>query len=666
MALKLYNENDITDVASAIREKSGSMHTYTVAQMPEAIRAISTEEKIVHADIPQYVKTAVCELATKVRSVQTEKTITFLAMSDSHYYGNQGSAGVDSYTDSNGTQGNISNLHAAMAAKALVYILDIDFLAHLGDQTWGSKTTTPALLESQVGTLSGYLGEAYKGLPNFCVIGNHDTGIYYHDAQVAAGKSGVFTQSGKWLCDNFTSRAPEGSVIAGQNYGGYLYCDFADKKLRVFQLNTSERHVYDQTDNATLGSQRIWLAKALEDLNSKSDSASWSFLLLSHYPADYGATMPLSELLKAYVEGGSIAISHENGSSYTANFAGKNGAKLIAQFHGHVHNFKVGKLNSYATGKAKTYDAWRVCIPNAQYNRENYYSTVGSYTDIDFSESDGYPKTPDTAKDTSFVVNVIDPEKQLIHSFVYGAGYDRIISYGAAVYYSVSKTLTACSIDNDATSVEQGTLYEAQITANDKYTLSTVKITMGGIDVTSAAYSSGRISIEKVTGDIVITAVATKPITYTNLVPTSIDNTGEVYNDTGYKNGYCLNSSGGENSDMGKFTVTGFIPVDLKWTEDKTDNVLRIGGSAQVANYSDYGWRISGYDAAYGHVKTIAFSGMAANITVSNGVLALADIDNYFGTNANIAFIRISCATGTSTATVNGAELVVTLNEEID
>lgn len=663
MSKKLYEESDVQAIADSIRAKNGSSGKYTVSQMAAEVGKLSAEELISNADIPDYVKAEALEVARKVTQVQTDKTITFLAISDSHYYGDQGSSGVDTYVDSNGTQGNVSNLHCAMAAKILTYALKMDFIAHLGDMTWGNKTTTPELLHSQVETLSGYLQEAYGSFPKFCCVGNHDSGIYYHNAQIAAGQTGKFTESAEWIYDHFTKFSESDStVISGKDCGGYCYRDFADKKLRVFMLNTSQALIQASSDNCTYGSQRIWFGQALLNLNAKENASEWSFLILAHYPADYGGTMPLSELLKAYIEGGSISITDErDGTATTLNFSEHNGAKMIAQFHGHVHNFLVSKLYSYSSGSGKQYDAWRVGIPNAQYNRENYYSTVGKYTDISFAEEKSYPKTPNTGKDTSFVVNVVDPEEQVIHSFCYGAGYDRTIGYGATVYYSISAVLTNVTIDNAATSAEKGSSYTATITPKDGYTIDSVTVTMGGVDVTSSAYQDGVISIAEVTGELKITAAASKPVTYTNLVPTSTDASGAVYNGTGYKDFCAIDSSGGEKDVSVQFSATGFIPV-------KKGDTIRIGGSAAGRDYTEYNWRVCFYDSSYGFLQNRNGSQWAANGTYTaedNGVHAWAP--NQYACTDTARFMRLSCRTNDSgAATANGAGLIVTVNEPIE
>lgn len=76
--------------------------------------------------------------------------------------------------------------------------------------------------------------------------------------------------------------------------------------------------------------------------------------------------------------------------------------------------------------------------------------------------------------------------------------------------HTVTLTLENASSSNAATAAVDGTSYETVITAEDGYTISSVTVTMGGIDITSTAWNAGTgtISINAVTGDVVITASA--------------------------------------------------------------------------------------------------------------------------------------------------------------
>jgi glycerophosphoryl diester phosphodiesterase len=75
--------------------------------------------------------------------------------------------------------------------------------------------------------------------------------------------------------------------------------------------------------------------------------------------------------------------------------------------------------------------------------------------------------------------------------------------------YNITRNLTGCSLSNTEDNVLISKAYYGEVIPNEGYSLKngTVKITMGGVDITSSAYSNGIINIENVTGDIVITVV---------------------------------------------------------------------------------------------------------------------------------------------------------------
>lgn len=111
-------------------------------------------------------------------------------------------------------------------------------------------------------------------------------------------------------------------------------------------------------------------------------------------------------------------------------------------------------------------------------------------------------------------------------------------------YQTITKNLTGCTISNSASQVDYGESYTASITPESGKTITSVVIKMGGVDITSTAYSagSGAISIEKVTGVVTITAAASAPsVAYTitrNLTNCASSNTansiaeGAVYSTT--------------------------------------------------------------------------------------------------------------------------------------
>ena len=597
--------------------------------MAELLSGVSVD-KINHADIPDYVKSEALAVAEKVKAVMEADSIVFLAISDLHHTGPQ----VDNWQ----TNINAGNLHACQALKVLSYSLpQIDFACMLGDVTFGNAKTTTELMQQQFNQINGWLGEAWKNIPQLRTVGNHDTGEYS-------------TLVGAQFLKNNIWKYNEGAVYGSEEYG-YCYRDFAEKKLRVICLNTCEGETVSGENAAYCCSpeQLLWFAQTLYAVGSKADAAQWGIIVLGHYPLDLGGAYPTGNIVKAYVAGESTV---QNG--VTVNFNGHNSAKFIANVHGHNHCFQFGKLHSVANGQGTEFDAWRMCTPNACFYRNN--SGVVTMNGISFGDPAPHDKTAGTGKDTAFNVNVINPSEQVLYSFCYGAGIDRTIGYAATVYYSITNTLTNVTTSNDAVAAEDGTAYSATITAADGYTMSSVTVAMGGTDITSTAYNSdtGVVSIAAVTGDVVITAKATKVVSYHNLVPMAVDSSGAS---APYTDGLMLSSSGTTSEDN-HFTTTGFIPFD-----GAAVHIYRIGGEG--ITWNEYGARLAWYNADF----TLKGSVLSYN-QLDKSIYYPTKIDDpnaavTFSTDANVApphgaaYFRVS-------AKGKGENLVVTLDEKIE
>lgn len=630
MSKKLYEESSIRDIANAIREKNGTTTKYKVAEMGAAVTALPNEDTITHADIPSYVKAEALAVAEKVKAVMEADSIVFLSVSDFHHTGTQ----VDSWQ----TNINAGNLHACQALKVLSYSLpQIDFACMLGDVTFGNAKTTTQLMQQQFNQINGWLGEAWKNIPQLRTVGNHDTGEYS-------------TLVGAQFLKNNIWKYNEGAVYGSEEYG-YCYRDFAEKKLRVICLNTCEGETVSGESAAYCCSpeQLLWFAQTLYAVGSKADAAQWGIIVLGHYPLDLGGAYPTGNIVKAYVAGESTV---QNG--VTVNFNGHNSAKFIANVHGHNHCFQFGKLHSVANGQGTEFDAWRMCTPNACFYRNN--SGVVTMNGISFGDPAPHDKMAGTGKDTAFNVNVINPSEQVLYSFCYGAGIDRTIGYAATVYYSITNTLTNVTTSNDAVAAEDGTAYSATITAADGYTMSSVTVAMGGTDITSTAYNSdtGVVSIAAVTGDVVITAKATKVVSYHNLVPKAVDSSGAS---APYTDGLMLSSSG-TTSEYNHFTTTGFIPFD-----GAAVHIYRIGGEG--ITWNEYGARLAWYNADF----TLKGSVLSYD-QLDKSIYYPTKIDDpnaavAFSTDANVsppkgaAYFRVS-------AKGKGENLVVTLDEKIE
>ena len=630
MAKKLYEEASVQDIAAAIREKTGGAETYKIAQMGAAVRGITTSDQIAHADIPRYVKAEALAVAEKGKAGLQNDSIVFLTIADFHHAGPQ----VDGWQ----TNINAGDLHACQALKVLSYSLpQIDFACMLGDVTFGNAKTTTAMMQQQFDQINGWLGEAWKNIPQFRTVGNHDTGEYS-------------TLVGAQFLRNNITKYNAGAVYGSEEYG-YCYRDFAEKKLRVICLNTCEGETISGNNAAYCCSpeQLLWFAQTLHAVGSKADAAQWGIIVLGHYPLDLGGAYPAGNIVKAYVAGESTV---QNG--VTVNFSGHNAAKLVMNVHGHNHCFQYGKLHSVANGQGTEFDAWRMCTPNACFYRNN--SGVVTMNGISFGDPAPYDKTAGTGKDTAFNVNVINPSEQVVYSFCYGAGIDRTIGYADTIYRSITNSLIHVTSSNAAVSAEDGAAYTATLTAEKGYTMGTVVVKMGGTDITATAYNAdtGVISIAAVTGDVVITAKATKEVSYHNLVPTAVDSSGVS---APYTDGKMLSSSG-VVSDNPSFVTTGFIPFD-----GGASHTYRIGGEG--IKWNEYGSRIAWYKADFSlkgsvvkHDQLGKSQYFPTKIDDPNAAVA-------FTTDINVAppqgaaYFRVS-------AKGSGANLIVTLDEPIE
>lgn len=141
--------------------------------------------------------------------------------------------------------------------------------------------------------------------------------------------------------------------------------------------------------------------------------------------------------------------------------------------------------------------------------------------------------------------------------------------------YSITNNLTNCTNSNTNTSINENDSYRAKLTPNENYALSTVVVTMSGVDITKTAYTNGNILIENVTGNIVITANATEQSVSTNIA---------------YQVGYSCDTSGNIVEDDKK-AVTDYIPVTSgnMTTSSELYHVIRYFNSTKTYTGSSNG-----------------------------------------------------------------------------
>lgn len=590
--------------------------------------------------VPDYVRKEANRVIKSALAVQNEHCLTMGILSDIHH------------------KFNDASIHAALhAGQALAHIrkyMNLDCCACLGDVINGGPNDGKLLSENYYNYVNFCICEGFIGVPNFRCNGNHDTLPYNIDGVFSASE--VYARIGIWNAD-----AVKDPDNLSRNYG---YYDFLYQKIRVIYLNTCDvgdipvkSKMTDFPGCLITATQLTWLASVL-DLSEKPDASSWGIVLLGHHPLDWpssrytdaeGKSWDMSTqgaltLLDAYAAGasGSVIV---NGSTATFNFAGKNAARIICYLHGHTHNYVTGEM-----GGAKVK---RLALPNVLPGRDNEYTSKDG-----MFEALAYPKTADSAEDTAFCIVTIDRKNHKIIATHYGAGYDRVVFYDThnALEYTITYRLTNTTTDNSSTTVMEGGSYTANLIPVTGYSLTSVTVIQGGIDVTSAMYRNGTVTVPNATGNLVITATAEEiSKSYVNQIPLSVDVDGSIFNEIGYKADVRINSSGSEVADTGHY-LTGLIPFT-------TGDVIRLKG-CQILEENGVTAPFALYDTNKGFISVVSYTNLLLAYSVETDDSGITTVDTSTIINegntwsSDAAYIRFMAPAMDDTS-------VLTINEEI-
>ena len=244
-------------------------------------------------------------------------------------------------------------------------------------------------------------------------------------------------------------------------------------------------------------------------------------------------------------------------------------------------------------------------------------------------------------------------------------------------YQTITKNLTGCTISNNASQVDYGEAYTATIAAESGKTITSVVVKMGGVDITSTAYTagSGAINIAKVTGAVTITAVATMPsVTYTitrNLTNVASSNTansiaeGASYNTTltptgTYKKlgdisvtmgGADISSSAVSGNNIAISKVSGNIVITCKAVITNIIDTIGISANTRISTSSGDNRAQRGYAAIGANKDAASLIHLTAGDTLRiKGVSLPASNDSY----SAIVFYNASGTFITATYLHNG------------
>ena len=367
------------------------------ADIADAERRIEDLEKN-RSTVPQAVITGASDLVDKALSREDTRTLRFLISSDAHQKN-------DHELITKGTK------ELAQAHGEVLKLIGVDFVANLGDTTWGSSTSDNTTVLEEGKVYNRFMLDTIRGETQMWTEGNHET-----DKLTASQIHGLIYANNKGLVQD-----------ADHWIEGYGYMDFPNQKVRVICLNTNQGTASGNVSGMS-NEQLKWLAETALDMSGKPD---WGIITMGHHPLSHNTVSLMryaAETIKAFINGDNFSFTTNDNFTFGIDYTNKN-CQYIGHFHGHAHAFSVVKMQRYvSSGVYEELDAWEICIPNACYTRNNQYLNNGQYSER-YSTETTYNKDDIDGKRTSFNLVTVCLNEKKIYADNYGAGIDRVISY---------------------------------------------------------------------------------------------------------------------------------------------------------------------------------------------------------------------------------------------
>lgn len=578
MSEYLIQSDTLTEIANAIRTKSGKSNPIAVSNMATEISQIYTDSSSEMVDNPSYFYAETADTIKKLANLRKSGTLFIVFITDSHMY-----------TSSNNKQ----YFDVQMASiKAVCSAIKPDLLVHGGDMTNGSesKYTTIGFTDAIVKQL-----KEINGNDTLILIGNHDGNCISNSTNESERitESEMLTMYRSWD-DGFIY--PEGKM--------YGHRDYDDLGLRVIRLHS---YMGDNTYGG-LGTNWGYPNDEVTWFTSTALNTDHDIIILSH--------QTLSPILQGYQESQDIPHNGTTIQQAIDNWQNEN-RHCVGVIHGHVHWDYVSKGKTTITvidheskeeiSRIGTYgEFYEYAQGLSNYlvssSTETISPPVSSYRDAP-KNAIVYGRTVNTTTQALWTAIVVNPTTQKIDFVRFGAGNDVSMSY------ITDSTVDVTSV---TLNLQSGELYKGEsvdlIATVYPEDASNKSLIWESSDPNTATVNSGHVTALKVgTCTITVKTVdGNKTATYSLLVKNApkvnalslaIDSEGNQYNNgLGYKEGYRLNSSGAESAQSDSY-VTGFIPCEV-------GDTIELDGFNTVASDVTSGANYC-YIAVYDSSKTL-------------------------------------------------------------
>ena len=206
------------------------------------------------------------------------------------------------------------------------------------------------------------------------------------------------------------------------------------------------------------------------------------------------------------------------------------------------------------------------------------------------------------------------------------------------IYYSVVNNLTNCTTNNNSATVSNDSSYSATITPDDRYTISSITVTMGGEDITSNVVSGNNINISNVTGNIVITANTSATYTITNNLTNCTNNNDN--NSISSNSSYSATITANTGYVIASITVTmNEVDITSSAVSENNINISSVTGNIVITAVASEQAEVLPNITLFDNGLTEGYIiSNGANYEVSNVITLNNGSNTYFGFDQSITF----------------------------
>ena len=572
MAKKLYEEASVQAIANAIRAKNGSTATYKVAQMADAIMALTGAEDVQWHQCPEAVRNYLANVTYDSSDYSASQIANYApatAVVSNYKPIGQTAGGVTHYNEvpnvltpfaSGGKAGTLKPLDALRWIRTSAGATAWN-VRDLGGWACDGGAVKYGLL-----IRGGKLAAADRDV----LVG--DLGIQ-HDLDLRGREGGGSDD------EPDMTGSPLGSDVwytRTQQYAWYALTPVATWQAYLRCVIDAVTHREPVYFHCTAGADRTGtLACVLEGLLGMSQS---------DIDKDY-------ELTTFYSGSGSDVTARCRNESDWKGLINAINAVSGDTFRDKCVRFAVGTCGM----SLADINAYRAAMTNGTPETLHWYQTItknltgctisNAASQVDYGEAYTATIAAESGKTITSVVVKMGGVDITATAYTASSGaisiakVTGVVTITAAasvpsVTYNITRNLTNCASSNTADTIAEGAAYTTTLSPTGTYKkLGAITVTMGGADISASAVSGSTITIAKVTGDIVITCAAA----VTNIIDT-----------IGISANTRLSTSSGANRAQSGYAAIGANEDAASLIHLATGDTLRIKGVSLPASNDSY------------------------------------------------------------------------------